>query len=294
MTASVPTFARSTPAFATGDALSAHGRPLDAEEYSPLASDEARLGYLVRFAMRAPTWSTRHDARPSMRFVPAASGLDSGIEITRGRHSAEGDAALRRERGIAAGAASFHLRLALEAFGESFMVEELPRGESDDAAVRLHLAGRSTPSAIALRTLSAALRRRAPLEPFTPAIVPATIVKALANEARRERTTFRVIVGDERDALAAVARTLPDATSQDVALTANAPLVCLISTVADGPRDWLAAGGALAALYARATERDLGISLVRGPIDDAAGRQHLAALAKTDLVPQLLFRVGPA
>lgn len=252
------------------------------------SSQEERLRYLLGFAELAPAWSPwSHEHRPSVRVedgeqAHASLALDM-IDVT-------DDPGRRRELVLTAGAGLFYLRLALEAFGERFTLEEFPADGS--LIARIALDGRTDPSPIAIRTLSAGLRQSAAREPFSNRIVPAASAKALANECRRERVNFRVIVGDERDAVAALIAKTPGLGREEASLVGASPLICTVTTQDDGVRDWLATGQALAAISARATSLDLGVVSTPELIEDARARAELAAIVKTTQVPQLFLRLG--
>ena len=77
---------------------------------------------------------------------------------------------------------------------------------------------------------------------------------------------------------------------QDRHLAETAPALLLLGTAGDTPRDWLAAGQALAHLLLRARLDDVDASYLNQPIQVAAFRPRLAAAVAA--VPQLLLRLG--
>jgi hypothetical protein len=241
-----------------------------------------RLTYLLQFAAFVPTFGKTIPFRFRLR--------DDAVDLYVAELGDTSASDRGRAAAISAGAALHHLRVAFEAFGEDAVVEEFPAGNSGDLVARVTLAARTAPSPDAQRMLVAAARRRDTRASFRPSRVPGPLVKAFANECRRERTVLRVIVGDERDAL--VERLAP--APERAAMLAGSPLFLTITTNGDGPSDWVAAGRALSAVLLRATESGLATSqfeaMVTGP--EPGLRGDVAALIRAERAPQALVRVG--
>ena len=235
-------------------------------------SHQERLRYLLQFTAFAPTFG---EPAP-FRFRVA----QDAIELLAEEH--------RRERMLSAGAALHHLRVAFEGFGEDAVVEEFPAGPDGEVFARITLAARIAPSIDAQRMLVAAARRRDTTAAFRPTRVPGALVKAFANECRRERAIMRVIVGDERDVLASLIAPV----DERAALLLGSPLFFAITTSGDAPTDWLAAGRALSAVMLRATERGLATSQFDAFVRQPDLRAALAALLRSDRTPQVLLRAG--
>src|SRR5678815_130359 len=149
------------------------------------ADAAVRLSHVLQFAALAPTWSALETPARLSKVVIRRSA-DGGLDFVA---ASTADHTLY----VDTGAALHHVRLALDAFGERFTVEEFPSAE---IPAHVALEGRTQPSAVSLRLLGAATRRRTLTAPFSNVIVPAAAARALANECKRERVTFRVLVGD--------------------------------------------------------------------------------------------------
>ncbi len=231
-----------------------------------------RLRYLLQFTAFAPTLG----ASVPFRFRMA----DEAVELLAGDRD--------RASTLSAGAALHHLRIAFEAFGEDAVVEEFPSGSEGDVFARVTLAARKSPSVDAQRMLVAAARRRETVVPFRETRVPGAMVKALANECRRERTIMRVVVGDERDVLASLIAPV----AERPRLLSGSPLFLTITTSGDAPPDWLSAGRALSAVLLRATEQGFATSQFEALVREPSLRASLAALVRSERMPQVLLRCG--
>lgn len=235
-------------------------------------SHRERLRYLLQFTAFAPTLG----ASVPFRFRIA----DEGVELLAGDRD--------RASTLSAGAALHHLRIAFEAFGEDAVVEEFPSGPDADVLARVTIAARTSPSVDAQRMLVAAARRRETLVPFRATRVPGALVKAFANECRRERTIMRVVVGDERDVLASLLAPVAERPQ----LLAGSPLFLTITTSGDAPPDWLSAGRALSAVLLRATEQGMSTSQFEAIVREPSLRSSVAALVRSERTPQALLRCG--
>lgn len=82
--------------------------------------------------------------------------------------------------------------------------------------------------------------------------------------------------------------------THDHALVRGAPVVVVLTTDADEPLDWLAAGQALARMLLTATTQGLAAGFVNQPCQVAALRPRLGALVPPGRTPQLVVRLGRA
>lgn len=80
--------------------------------------------------------------------------------------------------------------------------------------------------------------------------------------------------------------------AKDRALAEGSPLLALIETPYDTPRDWLTAGQALERVLLTACAAGVQASYLNQPIQVAALRLRLRDLVRTDDMPQLLVRLG--
>ncbi len=80
--------------------------------------------------------------------------------------------------------------------------------------------------------------------------------------------------------------------AKDRALAEGSPLLALIETPHDTPRDWLVAGQALERVLLTACVAGLQASYLNQPIQVAALRPRLRDLVRIDGMPQLLVRLG--
>lgn len=80
--------------------------------------------------------------------------------------------------------------------------------------------------------------------------------------------------------------------AHDAHLAEGSPLLAVLGTRGDGPRDWLAAGQALQRLLLVGVGLGLQASYLNQPLQVAALRPRLAALSGQDGAPQILLRMG--
>jgi nitroreductase len=80
--------------------------------------------------------------------------------------------------------------------------------------------------------------------------------------------------------------------AHDAELAEGAPLLAVLGTHGDHPRDWLTAGEALARMLLRATTLGLAASFLNQPIEVAALRPKVRELVGIDGAPQLIVRLG--
>lgn len=80
--------------------------------------------------------------------------------------------------------------------------------------------------------------------------------------------------------------------ARDREIAAGSPLLLLLASETDDPRDWLRTGRALAALLLRAAASDVTVSYLNQPIEVEALRGALADLVRVRGHPQLLLRLG--
>jgi hypothetical protein len=81
--------------------------------------------------------------------------------------------------------------------------------------------------------------------------------------------------------------------ARDRELALGSPVLAVLTTEGDEPREWLLAGRALAAVLLRATFDDVVASFLNQPLEVEELRPKVAELAKGG-VPQLVLRLGYA
>jgi hypothetical protein len=82
--------------------------------------------------------------------------------------------------------------------------------------------------------------------------------------------------------------------AKDRELAEASPLLCVLTTAADRPRDWLAAGQALQRVLLRACTAGASSSYLNQPVEVPELRPRLAAAIGAADVPQLVLRFGYA
>ena len=80
--------------------------------------------------------------------------------------------------------------------------------------------------------------------------------------------------------------------AKDRALAEGSPVLALLATPGDAPRDWLAAGQALQRVLLAVTAAGFTASFMNQPIEVGMLRPKLAAAAGMAGVPQILMRIG--
>jgi iron-sulfur cluster repair protein YtfE (RIC family) len=79
--------------------------------------------------------------------------------------------------------------------------------------------------------------------------------------------------------------------AHDREIADGSPVLAVLGTADDGPRDWLAAGQAVARVLLRATQDEVSASFLNQPVEVAELRAAVARLAGVG-VPQLVLRLG--
>jgi hypothetical protein len=79
--------------------------------------------------------------------------------------------------------------------------------------------------------------------------------------------------------------------AKDEQLALGSPVLAVLTTKADGPADWLAAGQALGHVLLQATVDDVVASFLNQPVEVEELRGEVAALAGGG-APQLVLRLG--
>lgn len=82
--------------------------------------------------------------------------------------------------------------------------------------------------------------------------------------------------------------------ARDLELAEGAPVLAVLGTVRDAPRDWLFTGEALGRLLLRATVLRLSASFLNQPVEVDALRPEVARVVGIDGLPQLIVRLGYA
>lgn len=77
-------------------------------------------------------------------------------------------------------------------------------------------------------------------------------------------------------------------------LVREAPLLAVLGTRGDAPRDWLAAGAALQLMHLVAASRQVVMSVINEPVELAGHRARLRDVVRTTGFPQVVLRIGYA
>jgi len=82
--------------------------------------------------------------------------------------------------------------------------------------------------------------------------------------------------------------------ARDLELAEGAPVLAVIGTLHDQPRDWLYTGEALGRMLLRATVLGLSASFLNQPVEVPSLRPEVARVVGIDGLPQLIVRIGYA
>jgi nitroreductase len=286
-----------------------------------------RLRFLVRYAVLAPS---THNSQP-WRFRIDGDALEVHVDPERIRRVADPEG---REAVVSCGAALFLLRLAMRRFGSMDEVELLPTPDDPHHVATLRAGTAAPASREVMHLFGAIRRRRTHRAPFGPRPVPQALAAALVEAAEDEGAELHLLRDEARGPLAdLVARAeeahaanpafrdeaaawirrhaepvgdgipaevlgiAPDGTSLPRvgrAAAADAPLVTVLATETDAPREWIGAGQALARVLLIGTGSGLSASFLNQPLQLPDARRELRRLLATGDSPQALLRIGYA
>lgn len=166
-------------------------RRITAAAFPADGSPTARLRYLVSYAVLA---SSLYNTQPWL-FGIDGDTLELFADRTRALPVVDPqDRALTQS----CGAALYHLRVALEHFGQGARIELLPDGDDPDLLARVRLTGRVTPVPDTERLFNAIPERRLNRRPFEALPVPPEVLAALRDAAQAEGAWFEVIEGEQQ------------------------------------------------------------------------------------------------
>lgn len=286
----------------------------------PPGQDPAELLRLAaHFALLAPSPG---NSQP-WRLLLADDHLDLFTDPSRARPAHDPD---HQQRIVAGGAALGLLRVALRALGLAESTDLLP-GAHPDLLARVTLVGSANPSPEDTWLLQAAPKRRTHRGQFAARPVRPRILQRLAEMAQETGTTFLELADPAR---AAFVRRVDDCLRYDETdparlaeraawpvpgpepfesaaggpargdeILAGAPVLALITTTGDDPRDWLLAGQSLMRVLLRGRVDQVYASFLPGPLTRAADRwavaEEAAVLGDMPQSPgyaQLALRLG--
>jgi nitroreductase len=218
-----------------------------------------------------------------------------------------------RQARISCGAALFNLRLAIRALGVEPLVTLLPqRGHPTLlASVRLLAVKAATPQEVALHR--AIPRRRSQRRPFYPTPPRPEMLQSLVYAAGSEGGYLRLMQDPPTvRGLAAIVRRADREQTADPAYQAELaawtgvrhprpardyeadPLLAVLLSTGDTPRDQLRAGQALQRALLTATTHGIGAALLSAPAEVPSTRAALQQLLGGAVWPQLVLWLGSA
>jgi hypothetical protein len=265
----------------------------DAIDAFPLGgSTRQKAVAALRFAILAPS---SHNTQPWL-FRVGEEAVDLLLDRSRGLPVADPE---DRELTLSCGAALYHLRLALTAFGVGHAVQLVPDPEDPDLAARLSLRGDVQPTEIDQELFRQIPLRRTNRFPFDPTPLPSTLVHELGHAAEAEGA-WVAIVEDEEDKgwladliAAADRRQLADKRFRRELAAWTRPNA---SHLRDGIPGYGLGLGTVASLGAPLVIRtfDMGHGRAARDRDLALGSPALAVLGTSDDTPVELLRGGAA
>lgn len=284
------------------------------------ADPAALLRLAVQFATLAPSPG---NTQP-WRFLLADDRVDLFTDPARSRPAHDPDG---QQRIVAGGAALGLLRVALRAFGLAESTDLLP-GDHPDLLARVTLIGSVSPSPEDTWLLQAAPKRRTHPGMLSAHPVRPRILQRLTDLSRESDTTLVVLTAAAQraayarrvDAALQRADADPAYTTEHAAwpvpgpvpfeataggpargdaIAEGTPVLALLTTPGDDPRDWLVAGQALLRVLLRGRVDHLYASFLQGPLARAADRwavaEEAAVLGDMPQSPgyaQLALRLG--
>ncbi len=169
---------------------------LDAPKFPESRSDGAKLAYLVRYAVRAPS---NHNSQP-WRFRLAGDTLSLFADRTRALPVVDSD---DRELLMSCGAALLHLRVAARHFGHALDIDLLPDPADHDLLARIELHDAARPTYEEKLLFLSTSHRRTNRQAFESRPLPDGLAEVLARAAEEEDAWLSLVEGEaERAALA--------------------------------------------------------------------------------------------
>ena len=162
---------------------------LDAPKFPESRSDGAKLAYLVRYAVRAPS---NHNSQP-WRFRLAGDALCLFADRTRALPVVDSD---DRELMMSCGAALLHLRVAARHFGHAIDIDLLPDPADHDLLARIELHEAAQPTYEEKLLFWATSHRRTNRNAFEPRPLPDGLAETLARTAEEEGAWLSLVDGE--------------------------------------------------------------------------------------------------
>jgi iron-sulfur cluster repair protein YtfE (RIC family) len=183
---------------------------LERREYPFSGSELARLVFLLRYAILAPS---SHNTQP-WRVRADADALLVYADRTRALPVVDPD---DRELEISCGAFLHHLRLAMRQHGHEGEVTLIPDTESPDLLARVQLGPERRPAYEERLLFWSIAKRHTNRRPFLPKAVPAELVAELAGAVEAEGAWLSTLEGSDRERLAELVSGADQAQMEDQA-----------------------------------------------------------------------------
>lgn len=164
-------------------------------EYPEDASAAARLRFLLRYAILAPSG---HNTQPWL-FHVEGEHVDLLADRSRALPVVDPD---DRELTISCGAALFHLRTAARQFGHTTAVDLVPDASQPDLLARVRLGPPRAVEDYEERLFRAIPRRHTNRQAFKRWPLPLALVDALRGAVEEEGAWLHVVTDEQRDAVA--------------------------------------------------------------------------------------------
>jgi iron-sulfur cluster repair protein YtfE (RIC family) len=162
---------------------------LNTPKFPESRSDGAKLAYLVRYAVRAPS---NHNSQP-WRFRLAGDTLSLFADRTRALPVVDSD---DRELLMSCGAALLHLRVAARHFGHALDIDLLPDPADHDLLARIELHEAARPTYEEKLLFWATSHRRTNRNAFEPRPLPDGFAETLARTAEEEGAWLSLVDGE--------------------------------------------------------------------------------------------------
>jgi hypothetical protein len=163
---------------------------LDAPKFPESGSDGAKLAYLVRYAVRAPS---NHNSQP-WRFRLDSDTLCLFADRTRALPVVDAD---DRELLMSCGAALLHLRVAARHFGHAIDIDLLPDPEDHDLLARIDLHETAEPTYEEKLLFWATSHRHTNRNAFESRPLPEGLAETLARTAEADGAWLSLVDGEE-------------------------------------------------------------------------------------------------
>lgn len=184
--------------------------PLSQSEFPAEGSNSAKLEFLVRYAILAPSG---HNTQP-WKFRIHASAVDVLGDLTRAMPVTDPE---NRELAISCGAALLNLRVAARNFGLTTQTELCPEPDEPELLARLHLTGVAPSGRTDFRLFKAIRERRTTRLPFEAKPIPRALLFRWQKAAMYEESWMAIV--DQPETRHSIARMI----AEGDAILANRP-----------------------------------------------------------------------